>query len=136
MARASLQKVAGIREVSMVALGVVTFSYYFMTGTYAERVTANQAAKGKLISLNSEKRSLEGFIKAVTSKQGVDTLSTLRRSPDIKTQLLTGEKKNQFSEIGHLYLVWLWNIFICSILQFLNIEFIWVKNSGWIWSLT
>lgn len=44
--------------------------------------------------------------------------------------------KNQFSENGHLYLVWGWTIFICSIFQFLNIEFIWVKNSGWIWSLT
>lgn len=44
--------------------------------------------------------------------------------------------KNQFSENGHLYLLWGWTIFICSVFQFINTELAFIKNAGWIWGLT
>jgi hypothetical protein len=44
--------------------------------------------------------------------------------------------KNQFSENGHLYLLWGWTIFFCSVAQFINSEFYFIKNAGWIWTLT
>ena len=35
--------------------------------------------------------------------------------------------KNQFSENGHLYLLWGWTIFICSVFQFINTELAFIK---------
>lgn len=102
MASSSLQKVGGIKEVAIVALLVLVACNYLISTVYSEKVIANTTNKAKIASLVAEKKSLDDFINAVTSRQGIDTLASLKRSPDIKTQLLTGEKKNQYSDIAVL----------------------------------
>lgn len=44
--------------------------------------------------------------------------------------------KNKFSENGHLYLLWGWTVFACSIAHFLCIKFQWIQHSEIVWSTT
>jgi FtsH-binding integral membrane protein len=44
--------------------------------------------------------------------------------------------KNQFSENGHLYLLWGWLVFICSIAQFILMKFVKYEQHYIVWLLT
>jgi len=44
--------------------------------------------------------------------------------------------KNRFSENGHLYLLWGWVVFACSIAHFLCIKFQWLVHPEIVWSAT
>jgi FtsH-binding integral membrane protein len=44
--------------------------------------------------------------------------------------------KNQFSENGHLYLLWGWLVFICSVAQFILLKFIKYEYHYMVWMLT
>ena len=44
--------------------------------------------------------------------------------------------KNKFSENGHLYLLWGWTVFACSIAHFLCIKFQWIQHPQIVWSAT
>jgi uncharacterized membrane protein YfcA len=44
--------------------------------------------------------------------------------------------KNQFSEDGHLYLLWGWVVFICSLGQYIGMRFLKIQSSYYIWLLT
>ena len=44
--------------------------------------------------------------------------------------------KNKFSENGHLYLLWGWTVFACSIAHFLCIKFQWIQHPEIVWSAT
>ncbi len=44
--------------------------------------------------------------------------------------------KNQFSENGHLYLLWGWVVFICSVAQFLMLSVFHYKYHYMVWMLT
>lgn len=44
--------------------------------------------------------------------------------------------KNRFSENGHLYLLWGWVVFVCSIAHFLCIKFQWLPHPEIVWSAT
>lgn len=44
--------------------------------------------------------------------------------------------KNKFSENGHLYLLWGWVVFACSIAHFLSITFNWFQHPEVVWSAT
>ncbi len=41
--------------------------------------------------------------------------------------------KNQFSENGHLYLLWGWVVFICSVAQFVLLKFIHFEQHYYVW---
>jgi FtsH-binding integral membrane protein len=51
-------------------------------------------------------------------------------------QSMINKARNQFSENGHLYLVWGWVILICSVGQFLLLHFFTYPNHYMIWMLT
>lgn len=51
-------------------------------------------------------------------------------------QAMINKAKDQFSENGHLYLLWGWVILICSIGHFLLMNFFEYKNASMIWMLT
>ena len=44
--------------------------------------------------------------------------------------------KNQFSESGHLYLLWGWLVFVCSIAQFIMLTFFAYEYHYMVWMLT
>lgn len=44
--------------------------------------------------------------------------------------------KNRFSENGHLYLLWGWVVFICSIAHFFSLKFNWFAHPEVVWSAT
>jgi len=44
--------------------------------------------------------------------------------------------KNQFSENGHLYLLWGWIVFICSVAQFVLLKFVKYEHHYYVWGLT
>jgi hypothetical protein len=44
--------------------------------------------------------------------------------------------KNQFSENGHLYLVWGWVVLICSVAQFIMLSIFHYQNHYMVWMLT
>jgi hypothetical protein len=44
--------------------------------------------------------------------------------------------KNQFSENGHLYLLWGWTVFICSLSQFILMYFFQLEKAYMVWALT
>lgn len=44
--------------------------------------------------------------------------------------------KNKFNENGHLYLLWGWVVFVCSIAHFLFIKFKLVPHPEVVWSAT
>lgn len=51
-------------------------------------------------------------------------------------QSMINRARNQFSENGHLYLVWGWVVFICSILEFILIRFLDYPQHYLVWLLT
>ena len=51
-------------------------------------------------------------------------------------QAMINKAKDQFSENGHLYLVWGWAILICSIAHFVLIRFFDYQYASMIWMLT
>jgi hypothetical protein len=42
--------------------------------------------------------------------------------------------KNQFSENGHLYLLWGWVVFFCSIAQFILLKFVKYEHHYYVWA--
>ena len=44
--------------------------------------------------------------------------------------------KNQFSEDGHLYQLWGWVVFICSLGQYIGMRFLKIQSSYYVWLLT
>ena len=51
-------------------------------------------------------------------------------------QAMINKAKDQFSENGHLYLVWGWVILLCSIGHFILIRFLQYQYASMIWMLT
>ena len=51
-------------------------------------------------------------------------------------QSMINRARNQFSENGHLYLIWGWVVLICSILQFILIRFLDYPHHYFVWMLT
>ncbi|WP_290795280.1 hypothetical protein [Flavihumibacter sp. UBA7668] len=49
---------------------------------------------------------------------------------------MINKAKNKFSENGHLYLLWGWVVFICSLVQYLGMRFTSYENVHFIWMLT
>ncbi len=49
---------------------------------------------------------------------------------------MINKAKNRFSENGHLYLLWGWVVFICSLIQYLGMRFTSYENVHFIWMLT
>ena len=48
-------------------------------------------------------------------------------------QSMIEKAKNQFSENGHLYLLWGWTVFICSIAQFILLKFVQTEKHYYVW---
>ena len=44
--------------------------------------------------------------------------------------------KNQFSENGHLYLLWGWVVFFCSVAQFVLLKFVHYEKHSYVWMAT
>lgn len=51
-------------------------------------------------------------------------------------QSMIDKAKNQFSENGHLYLLWGWVVFFCSVVHFVLIKFVQYEKHYLIWILT
>lgn len=51
-------------------------------------------------------------------------------------QEMINKAKNRFSEGGHLYLLWGWVVFICSLAEFVLLRFVHYQQHGMIWLLT
>ena len=51
-------------------------------------------------------------------------------------QAMINKAKDQFSENGHLYLLWGWVILVCSIGHFILIKYFLFENAAMIWMLT
>jgi hypothetical protein len=49
---------------------------------------------------------------------------------------MINKAKNQFSENGHLYLLWGWVVFICSLGQYLGMRILKIQESYYVWILT
>lgn len=49
---------------------------------------------------------------------------------------MINKAKNQFSENGHLYLLWGWVVFICSLGHYLMMAFTTIKKGHYVWALT
>lgn len=49
---------------------------------------------------------------------------------------MINKAKNQFSENGHLYLLWGWVVFICSLGQYLGMRILNIQESYYVWILT
>ena len=50
-------------------------------------------------------------------------------------QSMIEKAKNQFSENGHLYLLWGWVIFFCSITQFILLKFVHYEKHYYVWMI-
>ena len=50
-------------------------------------------------------------------------------------QSMIEKAKNQFSENGHLYLLWGWVIFFCSITQFILLKFVQYEKHYYVWMI-
>ncbi len=48
-------------------------------------------------------------------------------------QSMINKAKNQFSENGHLYLLWGWAVFICSIAQFILMSYVQYEKHYMVW---
>ena len=62
-----------------------------------------------------------------------------RISPEQSLQLIgnmINTAKGRFSENGHLYLLWGWTIFVCSLAQFILMEFVKFEHHYIVWSVT
>src|SRR3978361_766698 len=64
-----------------------------------------------------------------------ETQMTEAESLSIITAMIN-HAKNRFSENGHLYLLWGWVVFACSIAHFLCIKFQWMQHPEIVWSGT
>lgn len=51
-------------------------------------------------------------------------------------QAMINKAKDQFSENGHLYLLWGWVILVCSITHFLLLKFVRFEHASMVWLLT
>lgn len=49
---------------------------------------------------------------------------------------MINKAKNRFSENGHLYLLWGWVVFICSLLHYIGMRFLQLSTSYYVWMLT
>ncbi len=49
---------------------------------------------------------------------------------------MINKAKNQFSEDGHLYLLWGWVVFTCSLGQYIGMRFLKIQSSYYVWLLT
>jgi hypothetical protein len=59
-------------------------------------------------------------------------------SPEQSLQIIQSmieKAKNQFSENGHLYLLWGWVVFICSVAQFVLLEIVHYEKHYYVWML-
>jgi len=57
-------------------------------------------------------------------------------SPEQSLQVIQSmieKAKNQFSESGHLYLLWGWTVFICSIAQFILLKYVQTDKHYYVW---
>ena len=57
-------------------------------------------------------------------------------SPEQSLQVIQSmieKAKNQFSENGHLYLLWGWVVFICSVVQFVLLKFVHFEQHYYVW---
>ncbi|MBC7721062.1 MAG: hypothetical protein H7068_03510 [Pedobacter sp.] len=60
-------------------------------------------------------------------------------SPQESLQLIEGmikKAQSKFAENGHLYLLWGWVVFTCSILQFILLHFLNYQQHYWVWMIT
>ena len=51
-------------------------------------------------------------------------------------QSMINKARNQFSENGHLYIIWGWTVVICSVSQFVLRYFFEYRNHWWVWMIT
>jgi hypothetical protein len=51
-------------------------------------------------------------------------------------QLMINKARNQFSENGHLYLVWGWVVLVCSVVEFILIRYFEYPHHYLVWMLT
>jgi hypothetical protein len=49
---------------------------------------------------------------------------------------MISQAKARFSENGHLYLLWGWTVFVCSIVQFILLEFVKFEQHYLVWTVT
>ena len=59
-------------------------------------------------------------------------------SPEQSLQVIQSmieKAKNQFSENGHLYLLWGWVVFICSVAQFVLLKIVGYEKHYYVWML-
>ncbi len=103
MARESLKKLASWKEMAGVAFICFFIVIYFFKSVYSKKAEATRALKTKIGEMNTEKNSLNEFLSAISKEEGSDALESLKRSPDLKMQLLTGEKKPAFSSIAPFF---------------------------------
>src|SRR5688572_6103818 len=67
------------------------------------------------------------------------TMSEERFSPEQSLQLIgsmINTAKGRFSENGHLYLLWGWTVFVCSIAQFILMNYLQFEHHYMVWMLT
>lgn len=51
-------------------------------------------------------------------------------------QSMINKARNRFSENGHLYLLWGWTVFVCSVAQFILLHFFQYPHHYMVWVLT
>lgn len=102
MTKGSLQKLASWKQLAAVCIVIFLFVVFFFRNVYSQKTEANRGLRVKINELKAEKKSLESFVKALSQQGTADTLATLKKSPDIKLQILTGEKQAAFSTIAPL----------------------------------
>jgi hypothetical protein len=51
-------------------------------------------------------------------------------------QSMIGTARNQFSESGHLYLLWGWVVFVCSLAQFILLKYVRYEYHYMVWMAT
>jgi len=59
-------------------------------------------------------------------------------SPEQSLQVIQSmieKAKNQFSENGHLYLLWGWVVFVCSVAQFILLKIVQYEKHYYVWML-
>lgn len=103
MAKGSLKKLAGMRELGIAVVIAIGGGLYFKNSLIAPQTQSNREIKKKIGELKTEKKSLEEFVAAIKKPEEGDALATLKTSTDMRTQLLTGERKVAFSDIATFF---------------------------------
>lgn len=103
MARESLKKLASWKEMAAGAFICLFIVVYFFKSVNTRKTEVNRALRTKVAEMKNEKKSLEEFLAAINKQEGGDALESLKRSPDLRVQLLTGEKKPAFSHIAPFF---------------------------------